>query len=129
VAGILVESRPQEHWAVVGIGVNVAVSTSDLPTEIRARAGTLGLSPAEIEPWLERLVDALAHWLRLGEEDVLTAVRARDALLGQPLRWAGGCGTGAGIDGDGRLVVETSAGRTSLDAGEVHLGTIVEERR
>ena len=31
VAGILVEGRPQEGWAVVGIGINVAVRHDDLP--------------------------------------------------------------------------------------------------
>jgi biotin-(acetyl-CoA carboxylase) ligase len=52
---------------------------------------------------------------------VLEAVRLRDALLGRPVRWAGGEGRGAGIDGEGRLLVETEAGRVALDAGEVHL--------
>ncbi|MBV8940454.1 MAG: biotin--[acetyl-CoA-carboxylase] ligase [Solirubrobacterales bacterium] len=122
VAGILVEGRPQERWAVLGIGVNVAVSTSDLPSEVRARAATLGLSIEDIEPWLARLLAALRHWLAAGEAEVLDAVRARDALLGRPVRWAGGGGTGAGIDGDGRLVVATAEGRVALDSGEVHLG-------
>jgi len=35
---------------------------------------------------------------------------------------AGGSGTAAGVDGDGRLLVEAPSGkRTVLDAGEVHL--------
>src|SRR6202012_3785160 len=33
VAGILVEGRPQERWAVVGIGINVAVRGEELPPE------------------------------------------------------------------------------------------------
>ena len=56
VAGILVEGRPQERWAVVGIGLNVAVRPEDFPPELRDRATTLGLAPAEIEPTLERLL-------------------------------------------------------------------------
>lgn len=124
VAGILVEARPQERWAVVGFGVNVAVSMDDLPAELRSRAATLGLESSEIEPWLERLLDALRHWLQACEEEVLAAVRARDALLGQPVRWAGGSGTGAGIDGDGRLIVATAGGRVALDSGEVHLDPV-----
>jgi biotin-(acetyl-CoA carboxylase) ligase len=52
---------------------------------------------------------------------VLEAVRARDALLGHRVRWAAGAGRGAGIDGEGRLVVATDSGRVALDAGEVHL--------
>ena len=35
VAGILVEGRPQEGWAVVGIGLNVAVRGADFPAELR----------------------------------------------------------------------------------------------
>lgn len=124
VAGILVEGRPQQHWAVLGFGVNVAVSIDDLPVELRATAATLGLEPSEIEPWLGRLMYALADWLEAGEEEVLAAVRARDALLRQPVRWAGGSGRGAGIDGDGRLIVATAGGRVALDSGEVHLDQV-----
>ena len=122
VAGILVEARLQERWAVVGIGVNVAVGPGELPPELRHRAGTLGLDPSAIDPWLEALLGALERWLCAGDDAVLEAVRARDALLGQEVRWSGRTGTGAGIDGDGRLVVMTESGQVALDAGEVHLG-------
>ena len=54
-------------------------------------------------------------------ESVLNAVRQRDALLGHAVQWARGSGTVAGIDGDGRLLVESEAGTVALDAGEVHL--------
>jgi len=122
VAGILVESRPQERWAVVGIGINVAVAPGSLPPEVRDRAGTLGLDPSAIEPTLAALLLELERWVDAGAEPLLEAVRARDALLGRPVRWGGGSGVGAGIDGDGRLVVQTDAGQVALDAGEVHLG-------
>jgi BirA family transcriptional regulator, biotin operon repressor / biotin---[acetyl-CoA-carboxylase] ligase len=121
VAGILVEGRPQERWAAVGIGLNVALREQDFPPELRASAGTLGLEPDAIETILTRLMGALDRWLRVEAEAVLNAVRARDALLGQRVRWASGEGEGAGIDGDGRLVVRTAAGRVALNAGEVHL--------
>jgi BirA family transcriptional regulator, biotin operon repressor / biotin---[acetyl-CoA-carboxylase] ligase len=121
VAGILVEGRVQEGWAVVGIGVNVAVAVSELGPEVRGRAGTLGLDASAIEPWLEGLLGSLSVWLRASSESVLEAVRARDALLGQEVRWRDGVGVGAGIDGDGRLVVRTDSGVVKLDAGEVHL--------
>jgi BirA family biotin operon repressor/biotin-[acetyl-CoA-carboxylase] ligase len=121
VAGILVEGRPLERWAVVGIGVNVAVSIDELPEEIRAQAGTLGLPAQAIEGWLAGLVEQLGRWLNASEDEVLEAVRARDALLHRPVRWTGGSGTGAGIDCDGRLIVATGDGRVALDSGEVHL--------
>jgi BirA family biotin operon repressor/biotin-[acetyl-CoA-carboxylase] ligase len=121
VAGILVEGRPQEGWAVVGIGLNVALRAEDFPDELRATAGTLGLEPDAIEPTLEPLLERLGEWLLADPADVVAAVRERDALIGQPVRWAGGRGVGAGIDGSGRLVVRTEDGSVALNAGEVHL--------
>jgi BirA family biotin operon repressor/biotin-[acetyl-CoA-carboxylase] ligase len=121
VAGILVEGRPQEGWAVLGIGLNVALRESDFPPELRERAGTLGLEPDQVEPLLARLLQHLEHWLDAGEESVLEAVRGRDALRARPVRWAGGAGRADGIDGAGRLVVSTPEGQVALDSGEVHL--------
>jgi BirA family biotin operon repressor/biotin-[acetyl-CoA-carboxylase] ligase len=122
VAGILVEGRPQERWAVVGVGVNVSVAEADFPPELDGRAGTLGLGADRIEPTLQILLAQLEGWIAADAEAVLAAVRAHDALLGQRVRWAGGEGRGDGVDGDGRLVVHTLDGdRVTLDAGEVHL--------
>jgi BirA family transcriptional regulator, biotin operon repressor / biotin---[acetyl-CoA-carboxylase] ligase len=122
VAGILAEGRPQDGWAVLGIGVNVALRIEDLPTELHDTAGTLGLEPADLEPTLERLLAALERTLALDEAALLEAYRARDALRGREVSWATGRGRAAGIDGEGRLVVELpEGGRTALSAGEVHL--------
>jgi BirA family biotin operon repressor/biotin-[acetyl-CoA-carboxylase] ligase len=120
-AGILVEGRPQEAWAVLGIGINVAVREQDFPPELRDRAGTMGLGPEALEPTLERLLSRLERWIDAPAAAVLDALRARDALAGRHVRWAGGEGEAAGIDGEGRLIVLTAAGRTALEAGEVHL--------
>lgn len=122
IAGILVEGRPQEGWAVLGIGVNVALARQDFPPELQSTAGTLGLEPEAIEPTLQRLLAQLELWLPAEEESVLAAVREKDALLGAQVSWAGGEGRAGGIDGEGRLVVITDAGHVALDAGEVHLG-------
>ena len=122
VAGILAEARAGEGWAVLGIGINVAVRVDELPPELHATAGTLGLSPADLEPTLERLLAALQRALALEDSALLEAYRARDALQGHEVAWSGGHGTAAGIDGAGRLVVELAGGgRTALNAGEVHL--------
>jgi BirA family biotin operon repressor/biotin-[acetyl-CoA-carboxylase] ligase len=120
-AGILVEGRPQEGWAVLGIGLNVALREQDFPRELRDIAGTMGLEPDALEPTLERLLERLGAWLGADPEAVLDAVRARDALRGGRVRWSEGEGEAAGIDGDGRLVVLTDSGRVALSAGEVHL--------
>ena len=120
VAGILVESRVQEGWAVLGIGVNVAVR--EFPEELREIAASLGRPPADIEPFLAELLAGLDRWVAAAPDAVLGAWRARDALRGRPVRWAAGEGTAAGIDESGGLVVELADGSTTaLDAGEVHL--------
>jgi BirA family biotin operon repressor/biotin-[acetyl-CoA-carboxylase] ligase len=122
VAGILAEGRPQEGWAILGIGLNVAVRPEDLPQELRERAGSLNRAPSELEAVLGELLVALERWTAAGDDAVLEAIRARDALLGRTVRWSGGEGTGAGIDDAGRLLVERADGTTAaLDAGEVHL--------
>ncbi|MGI8557251.1 MAG: biotin--[acetyl-CoA-carboxylase] ligase, partial [Solirubrobacteraceae bacterium] len=125
VAGILVEGRPQERWAVVGIGINVAVDIDCLPSELRERAGTLGrFEPGAIELVLDQLLRAVERHLGDPVEALLDAWRSRDALRGQEVAWAGGRGVADGIDGEGRLVVRSGGAggpRTTLDAGEVHL--------
>src|SRR4051812_4096042 len=118
VAGILAEARPQEGWAVLGIGLNAAVRVADLPPELRDTAATLGLEPRDVETVLTRLLAALERALALDTPALLDAWRARDALRGREVAWAGGRGRAAGIDGDGRLVVELAhGGRTALEAG------------
>jgi BirA family biotin operon repressor/biotin-[acetyl-CoA-carboxylase] ligase len=130
VCGILAEGRPQEGWAVLGIGLNVAVRVEDLPPELHATATTLGLGPADVEPVLQRLLVSLERTLALDSAALLAAYRDRDALRGRTITWAGGSGTADGIDGDGRLVVLLpDGGRTALDAGEVHLGASAVEDR
>ncbi len=121
-AGILSEGRPQAGWAVLGIGLNVAVRLEELPVELRAGAATLGSRRAAIEPTLERLLAALAR--RLGEptERTLDAWRSRDALHGRQIAWGAGRGRAQGIDAAGRLLVALDGGGlVALDAGEVHL--------
>jgi BirA family biotin operon repressor/biotin-[acetyl-CoA-carboxylase] ligase len=114
VAGILVEARPQEGWAVLGIGVNVHEAP---PIEhVTSLEGAVG-----VESLLARLVSTLDEWLPRPLAEVLAAWRSRDALLGQPVRWENGSGKGAGIDRSGALLVDTDAGRVALQAGEVHL--------
>jgi BirA family transcriptional regulator, biotin operon repressor / biotin---[acetyl-CoA-carboxylase] ligase len=143
-AGILIEGRPQEGWAVLGIGLNVAVRLEQLPAELRPGgadgthagsglpAATLGLTPADVEPTLARLLDALERWLNEPLEPTLEAWRARDALRGREIAWGTpgadeplGRGRADGIDETGRLVVALAdGGRTTVGAGEIHLREI-----
>jgi BirA family transcriptional regulator, biotin operon repressor / biotin---[acetyl-CoA-carboxylase] ligase len=123
VAGILAEARPREGWAVLGIGVNVALRPDDFPPGLRDRAGTLGRAPEDVPAVLAVVLAALERRLAQPAERLLDAWRARDALAGRVVTWDGGRGTADGIDGDGRLRVRLDGGATTtLDAGEVHLG-------
>lgn len=120
--GILVEARPQERWAVLGIGLNVAVHLEDLPAELRTRAASLELGAEQIEPIMGRFLAALSRRLDQSPETVLGAWRAKDALLGRAISWDGGEGVAAGIDRQGCLLARLSDGTVlALNAGEVHL--------
>jgi BirA family biotin operon repressor/biotin-[acetyl-CoA-carboxylase] ligase len=125
VSGILAEGRPHEGWAVLGIGVNVAVDVALLPPEVQGRAGSLGRTRAEVEPFLSSLLAALSTWLAAPLAETLAAWRTRDALLGQAITWSDGSGVAAGIDDAGELLVTLASGETiALNAGEVHLGRL-----
>jgi BirA family transcriptional regulator, biotin operon repressor / biotin---[acetyl-CoA-carboxylase] ligase len=131
-AGILIESRPQEHWAVIGIGVNVDTDRSELDPDLRETATSLRIETGggvDRARMLGKLVEALAARLRDLERDaagVLADYRRRDLLSGRRIDWASGerrlSGEARGIDEDGNLVVFTEEDeRLTLSAGEVHL--------
>jgi BirA family biotin operon repressor/biotin-[acetyl-CoA-carboxylase] ligase len=132
VAGVLVEARPEEGWAVIGVGLNVAIPQNDFPLELRETATSLlpteaedGLPPGGapgVEPALETLNESLGRWVRASDDEVLDAFRTRDALTGRRISWQGGEGVAMEIDERGHLVVEKADGeRVSLGAGEVQL--------
>ncbi len=132
VSGVLVEARPDEGWAVVGVGMNVAITDDQFPPELRETA--ISLLPTEAEqglppggaPGIRRALTALnetlGRWLEAGDDEVLSAYRPRDALCGRRISWDGGEGVAEEIDERGHLVVEKAGEeRVSLGAGEVHL--------
>jgi BirA family transcriptional regulator, biotin operon repressor / biotin---[acetyl-CoA-carboxylase] ligase len=125
VAGILIEGRPQEGWAVLGIGLNVFIDTGDFPPELRDTATSLLIeySAPDVEVMIEEIVAHLDTWLSSDSAELLAAWRNRDALFGKPVRWSNGEkeGIAAGVDDSGALVVDTADGQVTLDAGEVHL--------
>jgi BirA family transcriptional regulator, biotin operon repressor / biotin---[acetyl-CoA-carboxylase] ligase len=136
-AGVLIEARPQDGWAVIGIGLNLTIEENEFPTELRDRAislftndqrtqerGSAGPSPqlSAGPPLLGPLNERLNHWVEVEPAAVLSEWRKRDALLGRAVAWEGGSGVADGIDDRGYLLVVTTAGdRVALGAGEVHL--------
>ena len=126
VAGILCEARPQENWAIVGVGLNAALDLAQLPTELRGRAATLGLRSQQRAQLLERLVGQFEQALALPEEEILALWERRDALLGKEIGWSEGelvaSGTALGLSASGSLRVRREDGsELELSAGEVHL--------
>jgi len=142
-AGILIEARPQDGWAVIGVGLNLSIQQDEFPAELRDTAisifdsdgrtkerGSAGPSPllSGRPPLLGLLTAAkvlsrhLATWIKAEPDEVLAAWRSRDALLGREVAWEGGSGVADGVDDRGYLVVVTpSGGRIAVGAGEVHL--------
>lgn len=120
-AGILVEGRPQQGWAVLGVGLNV--QTTEFPAELGGLATSLRLAGIEtdVEAILTSIMQSLDRWLEAPPAAVLDAWRRRDAIRGERVRWASGEGTAAGIDDSGALLVEVGEGRIALEAGEIHL--------
>jgi BirA family transcriptional regulator, biotin operon repressor / biotin---[acetyl-CoA-carboxylase] ligase len=121
-AGVLIEARPQDGWAVIGVGLNVAIEPDEFPEELRETATSLD-ADATVDAALEALNDSLTRWTRADPQEVLAAFRERDALRGQEVSWADGSGVANGVDERGNLIVETLDGeRLALGAGEIHLG-------
>jgi BirA family biotin operon repressor/biotin-[acetyl-CoA-carboxylase] ligase len=131
VAGVLIEARPLEGWAVIGIGLNVDTTHAELPDELHESATSLRMAagePIDRDAAADALLERLSAWVaRLDDPPRIAAVfRERDALHGERIAWTAGDsryqGEARGIDDDGALVVFTEGGeRMRLDAGEVHL--------
>lgn len=126
-AGILIESRPPD-WAVIGIGVNVAIEPDEFPAELRWPATSIGRG-VTVEATLAALNEALAARVDAPPERVLADYRGRDALRGRGVSWEDGPrglergrGTADGVDDRGDLVVDAEeGGKVALGAGEVQL--------
>jgi BirA family transcriptional regulator, biotin operon repressor / biotin---[acetyl-CoA-carboxylase] ligase len=119
--GILIEARPQDGWAVIGVGLNLAIETDEFPPELRDTATSLrgGATREEARAALDA---ALGRWVEEDAEKILAEWGARDALRGREIAWDDSSGVADGVDDRGSLLVLTAGGdRVALGAGEVHL--------
>jgi BirA family biotin operon repressor/biotin-[acetyl-CoA-carboxylase] ligase len=125
VAGILIEARPPE-WAVIGIGLNLAIEPDEFPADLRWPATSVG-SGVGVDAARDAVCSALGRWVDAPQAEALEAFRARDALMGREIAWSGagddpGEGTAAGVDERGNLTVDVEGGdRIALGSGEVTL--------
>jgi BirA family biotin operon repressor/biotin-[acetyl-CoA-carboxylase] ligase len=132
VAGVLLEAQPPD-WAVIGIGVNLAIEPQEFPSDLRWPATSVGHG-VTAGAALAAVNDGLARWTSAPEARVLEEFRRRDALVGCEVRWEGaggragsGAGRADGVDERGNLLVVGEDGRhLSLGAGEVQL--VLDER-
>jgi len=141
-AGILIEAKPQDGWAVIGIGLNLSIAPEEFPADLRQPAVSLFAATTEPRGGSRRSLPAVAppgppprlataakvlsshlgRWVSAPHDDVLAEWRRRDGLLGREVAWEEGSGIADGIDERGNLVVAVpGGGRVSLGAGEVQL--------
>jgi BirA family biotin operon repressor/biotin-[acetyl-CoA-carboxylase] ligase len=141
-SGILIEARPQDGWAVIGIGLNLTIAPDEFPADLRQPAVSLfapipgsrgksrrslpAVAPAGLPPTPSTAAAVLSshldHWVTARDEDVLAEWRRRDGLRGREVSWEDGSGVAGGIDDRGNLIVVVPGGdRVSLGAGEVQL--------
>jgi BirA family biotin operon repressor/biotin-[acetyl-CoA-carboxylase] ligase len=123
VAGVLIEARPPE-WAVIGIGLNVAIEPDEFPDDLRWPATSVGHG-ADVESARVAVCAALDRWVEAPQAEALDAFRSRDVLAGREIAWVGagvddGEGVAAGVDDRGNLLVDVEGGgRLALGSGEV----------
>jgi len=129
-AGILIEARPRDGWAVIGVGLNLAIGRDQFPPELRETATSVFPEPDPAGPvpradsaWAAAVLsERLGRWVGAAPKEVLAAWRDRDALRGREVSWRSGSGVAEGIDERGYLLVRLADGeRVALGAGEVHL--------
>jgi BirA family biotin operon repressor/biotin-[acetyl-CoA-carboxylase] ligase len=125
-AGVLIEAQPPA-WAVIGIGVNVAIEPDEFPRDLRHPAVSVGRG-VRVEDALAAVCERLGQWVAAEPERVLAEFERRDALRGREVRWTGaggegdtGSGVAGGVDERGNLIVISEGERLSLGSGEVSL--------
>ena len=121
VAGCLAEAR--DGAVVLGIGVNVNQTTSQLPTNagsLRSLTGREWDREALLQTLLEDLGSRYSEWREGGLDAVYEGLAPRDFLRGRQVTVNGTSGVAAKIDRQGRLEIAVGNGETvTVDSGEV----------
>ncbi|WP_408896366.1 biotin--[acetyl-CoA-carboxylase] ligase [Nocardioides sp. R1-1] len=133
VAGILVErvETPTGPAAIVGVGINVAMTAEELPVPTATSLAVAGPEAPDRTSVLLGVVAAVREgydvWQAGGDQGtarLATSYRGHCATLGRDVRVelpGGGelVGRASDIDDDGRLVVQTADGTERVGAGDV----------
>ena len=126
--GILIETLPlpataKARYCIVGVGINL--KTPEIDTGL--------IKPIGIDHWGEPaargailaqlalpLIELLAEFPRQGPQAWLTRYASRDLLRGQALQTSRDQqGVGAGIDGEGALLIDTANGLLKVDSADI----------
>lgn len=140
-AGVLIETTAapdQGAWAIIGIGLNVAMPAT-LAAQIGQPVAQMEATPAASVPeraqLMAQLLDALAEAMNLFEEQGFAAFRARwnalHAHQGKAIRIVDRDtvlqeGVARGVDANGLLLLDTAAGPVAVMAGDVSLRALEE---
>jgi len=131
VCGILAELLPDTTGVVLGAGLNVTMSKSELPTDVSTSLVLAGADEPQpdriLAGFLSELVPLYRAFLSGRAEasaELRSAVTARCETLGRAVRVELPSndvllGTATAIDSSGRLMVETNTGITAVAAGDV----------
>jgi BirA family biotin operon repressor/biotin-[acetyl-CoA-carboxylase] ligase len=132
VCGILAELLPGMSGLVIGAGVNLTQTRDELPTETSTSLALAGAhdvdADAVLSAYLIQLTTLYREFLAADGDPLRSALRDEVAeachTIGRPVRVqlpSGDdlLGTAVGIDENGRLIVESDAGRTAVAAGDV----------
>ena len=133
-AGILIETAlakngNEDVWAVIGVGLNLAMPDA-LATQIGRAAAALPAHALDRDQLMAALLDGLADAMGLFEQHGFQLFKERwnrlHAYAGQQVTVLEGervvhAGSAFGVDDFGRLLLDTAGGRIAVVAGDVSL--------
>lgn len=131
-AGILIESARAEQgsWAVIGIGINLALDDAAAERIGRPLASLPQLAATDrnllMATLLGKLAETLDEFDRAGLAPFIQRWNDLHAYRNQPVRILDNGavlheGQAAGIDASGRLLLDTAEGRVAVMAGDISL--------
>jgi BirA family transcriptional regulator, biotin operon repressor / biotin---[acetyl-CoA-carboxylase] ligase len=124
VAGVLAEAR--NGVVVLGIGINVNQTRTELPTGTKAPVASLRTIDGVVRARTSLLVDLLDRlehnydrWREGGLDAIYDFLGARDFLRGRRVSFDGTRALAVGIDRAGRLELDVGGERRLVESGEI----------
>lgn len=138
VCGILSELQLKANgdidYAVIGIGINVALQEADFPEDLRKSASALNSTLSQeftcdevLSAVLQKLDFLYSRWLEKGSQSILPLWKSLNCTLGNEVRVKDNdkiifTGIAAGIDEQGALIVKNASGIVqTFDFGEISI--------